>query len=524
MATNQIIKVLENLITDVPENRGVAPMKILMVGAEVYPYASVGGYAMVLNYLSRALAAKGHDVRVFMPKFGFIDKGTQFDLETVIEGLRVPTDDPSEPYLICNVKVHRTSAGVMTYFLENMEYYEKRANVYGYVDDAVRWALLSRGALEFIRTGMFIPDIIHTHDWHTSVLCDYVNRNYRDDDILNDISTVLTIHSMGHQGMFNHRHVSELDYDDGRSSVAALLSDRINKQNFLRRGILYADMLTTVSKTYAKEILTPEYGECLDKLLLEVRSKLVGIVNGLNNVDFNPSTDPLLAKNFDIHTLPNRVENKYALQDALGLPIKQDALVVGMLGRLDGQKGTDLAIKTMRHVLKDFNVQFVQVGGGDGGLAEQLRGLHAEFPTKVGIHPYPNFSNLPRLMFGGSDVMLFPSRFEPCGIVQMEAMRYGSIPIVRDIGGLADTVTAFNSVTQEGTGLKFNDFNEFALFGQIVRAIELFQHKKLWNTLQKNAMSTDFSWSVRAQDYEKVYKAAQALHRKAFTRGVLDLD
>ena len=482
-------------------------LKILLVGAEISPYASVGGFASVLAYLSRALLRMGHDVRVFIPKFGFIDEA-RYNLEKVYEGLEVPTDDQTLPNLICNVKMTKDSNGLITYFLENQEYYEKRANVYGYSDDPTRWALLSRGVLEFIRTcDHFVPDVIHCNDWHTGITSNYLKTVYKDDKVLGKLSNVFTIHNLRFQGTFDHRYVSELDFDDGKSPIEPFFSQRLNTQNFMKRGILYSDAVNTVSKTYSREILTPDFGEGLDKLLLEVKSKLFGIVNGLDYEEFNPQTDNLIEKNYSLRNLTLRKENKVALQKEYDLPVKENTLLLGFVGRLDTQKGVDLIVQTLYHVMKDYDVQFVQVGGGEGALVDMLNHLKSSFPDKIGIHPYPNFT-LPRLLFAGTDCILYPSRFEPCGIVQIEAMRYGSIPIVRKVGGLADTVDNFDSAKATGNGFVFTDFNEFSLFGQIARAAELYKNKKLWHKLMQNAMKTDFSWEYSAKEYVRLYERA----------------
>ena len=487
-------------------------MNVLMVATEAAPYASVGGFASVIGYLSKALVKRGHDVRVFMPKFGFLDE-EQYKFRTVYEGLQVPTDDEATPYLICNVKATDFPNGVVTYFLENQEYYEKRANVYGYSDDPTRWALLSRGALEFIKTRTFVPDVIHTNDWHTGAVSNYVKTTYEKDPLIGKIPTIFTIHNLQFQGMFDHKHVSELDYDDGQSAIASFFDERLDKQNFMRRGILYADAVNTVSKSYSREILTEEFGENLDRLLLEVKGKLFGIVNGLDYDEFNPATDNLIEQNYSVSSVHLRKENKVALQKEYGIPEKEDVLLLGFVGRLDIQKGVDLIVNTLHQVMKDYDVQFVQVGGGDGGLANMLTDLKKRFPEKVGIHPYPNFT-LPRLLFSGCDCILYPSRFEPCGVVQIESMRYGAIPIVRRVGGLADTVNNFDSIKGKGTGFVFKDFDVFALFGQIVRAVELYNNKKLWRQLIVNAMKADFSWEYSAKEYEKLYERAVAFKNK----------
>jgi len=484
-------------------------LKILMVATEAAPFVTVGGSSAVMQHLSKALNHRGHDARIFIPKFGFIDE-EKYNISTIYEGLKVPTDDESTPYLYCNIKSATAPNGVQIYFLENREYFEKRANVYNYSDDSTRFALLSRGALEFIRTGIFVPDIVHCNDWHTGVLPNYLKTNYKKDPILSKVSTIFTIHNLAYQGMFDYRHASELDYDDGKSAIAPFFSHRIDTQHFMKRGILFADAVNTVSKAYSKEILTSEFGEGLDKLLLELKGKLFGIVNGLDYENLNPLTDTLIERNYDLDSLEQRAENKKALQKEYELAVRPDVLLLGFVGRVDSQKGVDMMVRVLRHILKNYDMQFVQVGGGDWGLTEMLKGLQSDFPQKVGLHPFPNFT-LPRLLFAGTDCMLLPSRFEPCGIVQIESMRYGSIPIVRNVGGHSDTVEDFNTQTLKGTGFVFDEFDEFSLYGQIVRANEIYKNKVIWRRIQKNAMEVDFSWDYSAAEYEKLYYKSQLL-------------
>ena len=491
------------------------PLQILIVAAESSPYATVGGFSKVIEALSTALMKLGHDVSVFVPKFGFIDE-ERYKMQLVVEGLEVPTGIESNPFLTCNIKKHKLPNGVTTYFLENMEYYEMRANVYGYSDDPTRWALLSRGALEFLRntdrssdpeTRELKPDVIHCNDWHTGILPNYLNTLYENDESLSGIATLFTIHNLRFQGLFDPRNISELDFDDGKSPVAPFFSETLSKQNFMKRGIIYSDAVNTVSKTYAKEILTPEFGEGLDKLLMEVRSKLFGVLNGLDYDSFNPATDKLIEKNYDIYSLDSREENKTTVQKEFGISIQEDKPLIGFVGRLDHQKGIDLIIEAMKYLIKEFDVQFVQVGGGDADIISQLKELKDLFPQSVGVHPLPNFT-LPHLLFAGCDMIVYPSRFEPCGIVQMEAMRYGSIPIVRKVGGLADSVEDYDPKTGKGSGFVFTDFDLISFYGQLVRAVETYRHKGIWRSIQKNAMRRDFSWGWSAKEYARLYNRA----------------
>lgn len=512
--TRSILSQVEDILLAPARIATAQPLKVLIVGPEVSPYANVGGVSRVLAHLAKALVKKGHDARVFMPKFGMIDE-EKYELKMVYENLKVPTGDEKTPELICNVKMHQAAGHAPVYFLENQEYYELRANVYGYNDDPIRWTLLSRGVLEFLKfasnpplvDGGWKPDIIHANDWQIGSLPNFLKTTYAKDEKLLKLATLFTIHNLSYQGMFDHKNITELNNDDGRSPIASLFSDRLSWQNFMRRGIMYADMINTVSKTYAKEILKEEFGEGLNKLLTEVRAKLFGVVNGIDFEDFNPATDKLIAGNFDVYSLPKRIENKLALQEEFDLEVNEKIPLLGHVGRLEMQKGLDLTVEVLRPLLRDFNVQFIAVGGGDGDIVGMFRQLQKEFPEKVGTHLMLDF-NLSHLVFAGADMMVFPSRFEPCGIVQMEAMRYGAIPIVRATGGLADTVCDFNPETDTGFGFVFKDFDAWAFFAQIVRALEIYRHKETWESLIKRAMAQDNSWEARADDYIKLYRKA----------------
>ncbi len=497
-------------------------LRVLMVAPECTPYANVGGFSRVLGYLSRELLGLGVDVRIFMPKFGQIDEG-QYHMEVVFEGLEVPTgaDGGEGEPLICNVKQHQIPGGAIVYFLENMEYYEKRANVYGYSDDPLRWALLSRGALEFLRHSDWIPHVVHCNDWETGHIPNYLRTVYKNDPDLLSVASLFTMHNLQYQGVFDHRDTSEIDSDDGRSEIAPLFSKRLTKQNFMKRGILYADVINAVSETYAKEILTPEFGEGLDRLLLEVRSKLFGVVNGIDYDEFNPRTDKLIPQNYDVESFGKRVKNKLALQKEFSLPQGEDIFVMGFVGRITEQKGLSLVGEVLRPLLKDFKAQFVIIGDGDRKYKDVFKQLKEEYPEKVGLHLMSNFT-LPRLIFSGSDVLLHPSKFEPCGITQLEAMRYGSVPIVRAVGGLADTVVSFDSQTGEGTGFTFRGFDKWELFAQIVRAYENFHHPAVWKKLARQSMRADFSWAASAKRYVELYhKALHFRHQDLVAQGIV---
>lgn len=484
------------------------PLKILFVSTELSPYATVGGLGRVMFFLPRTLMSLGHEVRVLIPKYGKIDLSS-FPMETIYEGLEVPTGNDATPYLICNIKTNRLAGSPRAYFLENMEYYEKRANEYGYIDDPVRWGLLQRGVLTWLKENSqslkrnpdsqaFFPDIIHCNDWQTGLIPNYLKTVYQGDPDLSSLSIVYTIHNLNFQANFDPRFVGELDKDDGRSEIPDIFSDRFTKLNSMRRAIIYSDLINTVSDKYSKEILTPEYGCGLDQLLQEVRTKLYGIINGIDYDDFNPKTDKIVKYNYDTRSIEKRILNKKELQSEFNLPVNPEIPLFGISYRLDEQKGLDLLEKVMEYVLKEYRVQLVVNGDGEPRFKTYFKTLYEMFPEQVGLNLNANFT-LPRHIFSGADFILLPSKFEPCGMVQMEAMRYGCVPIARSVGGLAD------SVSDGLTGFTFKGYNSFALFGTMIRAIEFYKDQKKWLEIVKNCMNADFSWTNSAKKYENLY-------------------
>lgn len=482
-------------------------LKIFIVAAEVAPFSEVGGLSQVMYFLPRALMKLGHEVRMFTPKYGTLDE-KRYPLKMDIEGLSVPTGDQEGPKrLVCNVKGY--DHGVRdphVCFLENMEYFEKRSNVYGYSDDHIRFALLSRGALEALRREKWIPDVIHANDWHTAYLINDLRTRYVRDQRFSRVATLLSIHNL-HQGVFDFSSASDLDFDDGKGELAGFFSERLLRQNALKRGVIYADAVNTVSETYSREIMTEEFGAGLDNLIKEVRNKVFGILNGLDYTEFDPKTDSLIKKNFSLVTLEDRAANKADLQKEFNLTVNPETPIFSITGRLDNQKGLDLVADVLPFVLREYDVQLIAMGGGDPRYREFFLELEKQYPKRVGTHLMPNFT-LPRKIFAGTDLLLLPSRWEPGGIVAVEGMRYGAVPLVRKTGGLADSVSEFNLVSQEGTGFVFEQFHSLAFMGAITRALMVYRQPGLWKKLIRNCMRQDFSWEKVALHYEDVYLRA----------------
>ena len=503
-------------IFNLDSNKGFFPKpkyKILFVAAEAAPFAQVGGLSNAVSSLVKALRKIGQDTRIMMPRYKIIDEEA-YPLQMEYEQLRVPTGPSSEEAeeeseaLICNVKKYEGKNAPPTYFLENMEYYEKRANVYGYADDPVRWALLSRGTLEFLKVSKWVPDIIVACDWQTGFLVNYLATTYKEDPRLSRIASVFSIHNIYHQGMFDHHFVSEIDYDAGRAPIPSFFDPRLLKLNGMRRGIMYATVINTVSPTYAQEILTPEYGEGLEKLLGSRRARLYGILNGIDYNKNNPEKNPYVPVSYSAKRLKDREKNQPFLQRRFSLKLDPEAFIVSIVSRLDEQKGIELIMESAEPLIKNFpKIQMVILGDGDGRYKDFFQKLHKKFPKRVGTHLMFD-SALPHLVYSGSDIILVPSRFEPCGLTQMEAMRYGAIPVVRKTGGLADTVEDFQPEKDEGTGFVFEEFNPWALFSSIIRARESFRYKDSWKKLIKRAMEKDFSWDNSAKEYLHLFSIA----------------
>ena len=483
-------------------------LKILFLSAEVDPYAKTGGLADVAGSLPKTIRRRGHDIRIAMPAFRRIDK-QRFGLEQAIDSISISMNVETWPATIYQATM---DDGVPIYFTDNAHYFD-RENIYGYEDDADRFVFFCRTALEMCKHMDWRPDIVHCNDWHTGIVPNWLHTIYAEVPFFKDVATVYTIHNLQYQGIYGPRVLRIAGIEEYGLVVHPEVTQDLNEVvDLMARGILFADVINTVSPTYAKEILTPEFGERLDPLLRDRQDHLFGILNGIDVKTWNPATDNTIAAMYDVDSLDRRTENKLALQVELDLPQRPDVPLLGIITRLADQKGLDILEDAIDHIL-DLDVQFVLLGTGEQHYHNLFQRVAEDYPDKAGISLTFN-APLARKIYAGSDMFLMPSRFEPCGLGQMISMRYGSVPVVRSVGGLADTVQDFTPQTGEGDGFTFTDYDPWALFAAVVRAVESYQYVDAWRGLQERGMRTDFSWERSAQEYVRLYGHALAVQHE----------
>lgn len=465
---------------------------ICLVSAEAVPFVKVGGMADVVGALYKYLKSK-EKIYLFVPLYTHIKKN--YNTET-ISAIRVRFCESR----IEDGYIEKSNDFPGVYFIGNDKYFE-RDEIYGpggkdYPDSAERFSFFSKAVLEAVKVLKVDVDIFHCHDWHTALLPLYLKLNYR--DIFIKTKTLFTIHNLGYQGVFsvNIFHLLGIPWDYFHMDELEFYGN----VNFMKAGIIHSDILNTVSPTYAKEILTPEFGYNLDGLLRKYQYKLKGIINGIDYQIWNPAFDNYIAKKYKSYK--SKVENKLSLQKKLSLEIDKDIPVFGMVSRLAAQKGIDYLIEIMEQLLKN-NLQIIILGDGDPKYKEILSFWHKKIPRKLSFTSGFN-EELAHQIYAGSDFFLMPSRFEPCGLGQLISFKYGTIPIVRKVGGLADTVQEYNLETEEGTGFVFKE-GSTELLTRIEEALTLFQNKEKIERLVNKIIHLDFSWKSSVEEYLKTY-------------------
>lgn len=477
-------------------------MKILYVAAEAVPFAKTGGLADVAGSLPKALKADGVDVRVIMPKFGKIPEAYRNAMEHVYDG-ELPVAWRKKYVGLDKYELD----GVTYYFVDNEEYFN-REGFYGYDDDAERFSFFSRAVLDLLPAMDFWPDVIHTNDWHAGLVNVFLKLEHMGDARYERIKTVYTIHNLKYQGVFPKDVMPDVLGLDWKYFNNGDL-EFYDAVNFMKGGIIYADAVTTVSKTYAKEIQYPYFGEHLDGLLRSREQDLSGIVNGIDYSVYNPRTDKYIFETYDEESLDRKLDNKTELQKSLGLPERRNVPLIAIVSRLVEPKGMDLVVRMMDEILQHEDIQLVVLGTGEKRYEDWFKGLAWRYPKKVSVNIY--FSNeLAQRIYAGADIFLMPSNYEPCGIGQLIALRYGTIPVVRQTGGLKDTVQQYNKYTQEGNGFVFDNYNAHEMMYALKRALSFYGNYEIWHKIQLNAVQSDFSWKRSAKEYEALYKRLTA--------------
>ncbi|WP_374722281.1 glycogen synthase GlgA [Peribacillus tepidiphilus] len=471
-------------------------MKVLFAVSECVPFEKSGGLADVAGSLPKELNKQGTDVRVIMPKYGTIhdiykNKMKKISEITVHVGWR-------QQYCGIFELVHE---GITYYFIDN-EYYFYRDKLYGHYDDGERFSYFCRAVLESIGAIGYFPNVIHCHDWHTGMIPFLFRTEYQRRNGYAQIKTVFTIHNLLFQGIFPKEILSDLLGINEHYFNSEQL-EFYGHVNFMKAALIASDTITTVSPTYKNEIQTEFFGEKLEGLLRSRQRSLIGILNGIDDEAYNPEKDPNISANYSVKDRSNKMHNKSNIQRYFGLEQRSDIPLMVIISRLTEQKGFSL-VKRVFHEIMQEDIQMIVLGTGDAEFEGFFKAMEWQYPHKLKVHIGFN-EELAHRVYAAADLFLMPSLFEPCGLGQLIAMRYGAIPIVRETGGLNDTVQSYNEYTHEGNGFSFTNFNAHDMLYTIKRALSFYHNKKVWDEIVKEAMGRDYSWAKSAFKYNRMY-------------------
>ncbi|MGD0506534.1 MAG: glycogen synthase GlgA [Terriglobales bacterium] len=492
-------------------------MHIAFAASECVPFSKTGGLADVVGALPRALAALGHQVSVYLPRY----RQTKLtDPQTVVRSITVPFDDK---YRFCSVVTAGSSAGIRFYFVDYPPYFDREA-LYGtsagdYPDNAERFAMFSRAVLEASKV-LGVPHVFHCHDWQSALVPVMLRTLYAEDPAFREVATVFTIHNMGYQGLFPPDTLPLLTLPWDLLTISKM--EFFGQVNFLKGALVLSDFVTTVSKKYSQEIQTTEYGFGLEGVLRNRAATVTGILNGVDYDEWSPQSDKFIAMKYWPQDLDGKQQCKHDLLHAFGVTNADSRVpVIGIVSRFAAQKGFDLISQIMDRLAREEMIMVV-LGSGDKPYEEMFQRLNKQFPNKIAAKVA--FDNaIAHKIEAGSDMFLMPSRYEPCGLNQIYSLKYGTVPIVRATGGLDDTIEPWDARTGKGTGFKFSDYTGEALLATIKQALLAYRDPSSWQTLMRNGMSRDFSWGASAREYGKIYERARQVRASADAVAAADL-
>ncbi len=489
-------------------------LTIISISSELSPYSKTGGLADVASSLPRALNRLGNKVICITPFYGKIIDKNKYKLKLYKEKVNITIDKQNQTHV--NFWQAMLTKGVPVYFVEHEKYFSRKKemkNIYGSSHENARFLLFDIAALKLITLLKLPVDIIQCHDWHTGLIPYFVRRDFKSSSVISKAATVFTIHNLIFQLGHAWWEIPPEKRDDGKSKLPLFNDDKLENINFAKRAILNADIINTVSETYAEEILEKEKGQNLNLLLNNRRNRLYGIINGIEHNDYNPETDPGLAKNYSFKNIQDRAINKMFIQKKYNLPVDKEIPLIVMSSRITHQKGFELILEAAESILH-FNLQMIIMGDGDSHYIKHIKKLIKKYPHKLVWTSWdkdgPKYETS---LYAGGDMFLLPSTTEPCGINQMKALRYGCVPIVRSIGGLKDTITNFDFNNFQGNGFTFKTYSALSLYGAIVRALEYYKNKKLWHQLVRQDMQISFSWNLPAALYIRLFNKAIKIKR-----------
>ena len=491
-------------------------MKIVYVSSEIFPFSKTGGLADVAGSLPKRLAEAGCTIKIFSPKYYQVDE-RKFELQYChdIGELLIKAADHLRPVHVYRSSVKTGKKDVEVYFIDCPYYFYRNSIYTNDPDENERFILFSKAVIESLQRLQWSPDIIHCNDWQAGLFPLYIKDNYSRDGMFDNTATLFTIHNIEYQGRFDASTVLKAEIKIPYFFPGGPV-EFYGDFSFLKAGIVFSDLINTVSKTYAQEILTPEYGAGLDGVLKDRKPDLFGIINGVDYNEWDPEKDAHTRYHFSSSDLKGKLKNKKFLLDRFSLPYIKDIPLIGIVSRLAGQKGFDIISEAFSSLMK-LDAQWIILGSGEAKYEDLFLEMAKKYPEKAAV--YIGFNNeLSHLIEAGADIFLMPSRYEPCGLNQIYSLKYGTVPVVRKTGGLADTVKDWDEALAKGertgTGFSFSKYDPVELLGTLERALERFKDKKTWQEIQVNGMNKEYSWERAAKEYLVLYKNAVAKRKQ----------